>query len=301
MPAPEQDFVPFAAAPGANVLTQAEYLALTALGPGFSSGEAYSANCNKVWRQSSIIASAVAQLIADSTGETVIDDGTIATIEANLASLFRGLGKLGIDTGAVNACSVTLAPPPSAYVEGMDLTIIPAVSNTGASTLNINALGALPILYPNSSPLNPGALVAGIPVKLSMNSSKTAWVIGSNPTIPNATASNEPVALGQFPSSLGTTSGYKKWADSNSPSGFFITQWINVTIPPSSNSSGSTAFVFPIAFPNAFLLGLALQSGVSVPANISMSISGASVTGALLNWNGSLQGGTQVVAEVTGY
>ena len=76
------DFLPFASAGGANVMTQAAYSALAARTAGFSAGTAQSAQLNKVWRQSSLIAAAVAQAINDITGQDVLDDGTTAGIVA---------------------------------------------------------------------------------------------------------------------------------------------------------------------------------------------------------------------------
>lgn len=82
----ENDFLPFATANGANVLTQAQYAALAALATGYQSGVANSAQLNKTWRQSSIMAAVLAQFIVNSTGQPAIDDGTTATLLANLAA-----------------------------------------------------------------------------------------------------------------------------------------------------------------------------------------------------------------------
>ncbi len=49
------DFKPFATGSGANVLSQADYEALSALASGFLSGKASSAQVNKALRQSSTI------------------------------------------------------------------------------------------------------------------------------------------------------------------------------------------------------------------------------------------------------
>lgn len=78
------DFLVFGGAGGANVITQAAYAALGTRTSGFSSGTANSAQCNKTWRQSSIMAAVLAQFISDRTGQDVLDDGTTATILANL-------------------------------------------------------------------------------------------------------------------------------------------------------------------------------------------------------------------------
>lgn len=78
------DFLVFGGAGGANVINQATYAALGARIAGFASGVAQSSQLNKVWRQSSIMSAVLAQFISDRTGQDVLDDGTIATILANL-------------------------------------------------------------------------------------------------------------------------------------------------------------------------------------------------------------------------
>lgn len=84
------DFLPFGGAAGSNVLSQSAYAALAARTAGFSAGVAKSAELNKVWRQSSIMSAALAQFISDATGQDVLDDGTIATILANLKKAMPG-------------------------------------------------------------------------------------------------------------------------------------------------------------------------------------------------------------------
>ncbi|MBB3006052.1 hypothetical protein [Cupriavidus alkaliphilus] len=78
------DFLVFGGGAGANVITQVTYSGLAARTAGFSSGVAQSAQLNKVWRQSSIMAAVLAQFISDRTGQDAIDDGTTVTLLANL-------------------------------------------------------------------------------------------------------------------------------------------------------------------------------------------------------------------------
>ncbi|UGB47012.1 hypothetical protein LQ772_06890 [Frateuria edaphi] len=85
------DFLPFAGGAGANVLTQADYAALAALGPGFGSGILLSDQLNKVLRQGTVMAAALAQFIADNSGNNVVDDGTTATIESSLVAAIAAL------------------------------------------------------------------------------------------------------------------------------------------------------------------------------------------------------------------
>lgn len=89
-PMATNDFLPFAGGAGANALDQADYEVLTALSAGFTSGVAPSAACNKVWRQATIMAAVLAQLIVDNTGQNAVDDGTTATLLANLKAATAG-------------------------------------------------------------------------------------------------------------------------------------------------------------------------------------------------------------------
>lgn len=78
------DFLPFGGDGAANVIAQATYAALAQRTSGFQSGVAQSAQLNKVWRQSSIMSAVLAQFIADNSGANSVDDGTTATLLANL-------------------------------------------------------------------------------------------------------------------------------------------------------------------------------------------------------------------------
>ncbi|WP_011298563.1 hypothetical protein [Cupriavidus necator] len=78
------DFLVFGGGAGANVITQVTYSGLAARTAGFASGVAQSAQLNKVWRQSSIMAAVLAQFISDRTGQDALDDGTTATLLENL-------------------------------------------------------------------------------------------------------------------------------------------------------------------------------------------------------------------------
>lgn len=73
----ENDFLPFATGAGATVLDQADYAAAPWLGTGFQNGIADPAYLNKVWRQSSFVAAALAAFIAQQTGEAVLDNGSL--------------------------------------------------------------------------------------------------------------------------------------------------------------------------------------------------------------------------------
>jgi hypothetical protein len=64
-------------------------------------------------------------------------------------------------TGSANTYKVSLDPAPTAYVEGMAVAIKINVQNTGASTININGLGAKSIKKANGTNVSAGNLKAG--------------------------------------------------------------------------------------------------------------------------------------------
>ncbi|MEN4246991.1 hypothetical protein P9A06_20580 [Serratia marcescens] len=86
----KNEFLTFGTAANANVLPNADYQALPARSSGFGSGVAKSEQLNKVWRQSSVMTSAMAQYIADSTGNDVLDNGDMAALNDGLSSALSG-------------------------------------------------------------------------------------------------------------------------------------------------------------------------------------------------------------------
>ena len=93
----KNDFKPFATAANANVTSQADWEALPALLSGFISGPAKSAQVNKAIRQASFIAAALAQYVANKSGQDVLDDGDL---NGFIEKLVSGLAEDFMETGA---------------------------------------------------------------------------------------------------------------------------------------------------------------------------------------------------------
>lgn len=72
MPTGVNEFLPFGTGASPNIEPQADYLADPDRSSGFQTGTAFSAKMNKVWRQSSMMAHAVAQMLAN-RGDNVMD------------------------------------------------------------------------------------------------------------------------------------------------------------------------------------------------------------------------------------
>jgi hypothetical protein len=100
-----------------------------------------------------------------STGPT-----TIAQFQSNAA---KTLGSVA----GTNTITGSLTPALTAYTAGMVVIFTPANNNTGATTLNINGLGALDILKNDGDALVSGDLIAGIPAFLILDSGADDWIL----------------------------------------------------------------------------------------------------------------------------
>ena len=136
------DYVPFAVGTGANTLTAAIYAKLAAVQSGFQAGPASSSQINTALRQVSVVASAVAQFVADTLNVDVVDDGNVVNLEnlfeeaitkyAN-APAQQSLVHGGADTGIANALVVAATPVITSLRPYMVLIVLPQ-SNAAAAT-----------------------------------------------------------------------------------------------------------------------------------------------------------------------
>lgn len=76
-----------------------------------------------------------------------------------------------------NTITAAMTPALTAYSAGMMVVFTPANSCTGATTLNINSLGALDVQKGNAAALVSGDLVAGIPALLMLDSGADDWIL----------------------------------------------------------------------------------------------------------------------------
>lgn len=72
----------------------------------------------------------------------------------------------GVDTGIANAYILNFIASFTAYVDGIQITWIPANTNTSASTINVNGLGVVNIVNPNGTALVAGEIVANQPAQI---------------------------------------------------------------------------------------------------------------------------------------
>lgn len=97
---------------------------------------------------------------------------------ADLAREFQvnGVKVLGTVAGT-NTITAVMAPALVSYSAGMTIVFTPAITNTAATTLNINSLGALDVQKGNAAALVAGDLVAGIPAFLMLDSGADDWIL----------------------------------------------------------------------------------------------------------------------------
>ncbi|MCI4427753.1 MAG: hypothetical protein JHC40_01155 [Burkholderiales bacterium] len=126
-----------------------------------------------------------------------------APIISNLLTMMQTASPITArDVGSVNAYAMNLQPAISAYTPGMIVSIqnIKA-TNTGASTLSINGLAALPIYGPAATAMQGGELAASYGAILRVNSTATAFELvattGGSLPVKAATASNQAVNWAQ--------------------------------------------------------------------------------------------------------
>lgn len=179
-------FLPFGIGAGANVLSPAAYAALAARTGGFTSGTAKSQELNSVWRQAAFGVSALAQFIADQSGDDVLDDGNIANFKASLIKAINLLNfnsGYGVDTGSANVYQVAFTPAVTGLVDGLRLRFRAKTANTGASTFSPNGVSAAPIWSKKHGALTGGEIIANGEVEVVWNAALNttgAWVLLEN-------------------------------------------------------------------------------------------------------------------------
>ncbi len=242
------DFLAFGTGGSANVVDQTTYAGLTTLvSNGFQAGVAESAKVNKVLRQASFVAAAVAKIIADNN-VNALDDGNLSTFKTNLmAAIAAGVSSSGFKTlYGYNANQTLTASQVGSLIQAYGTTALTftlplssACSNGNAFTiinetnqiLTIQRQGSTDTMFiGNVSGLTSHQMQPGSTLVLGCQSG-SGWL--------GAGGSAQLINDSIFASSL-STSGYQKL-----PSGLVI-QWGQMTFA----SSTICDVTFPIAFPS---------------------------------------------------
>lgn len=105
------------------------------------------------------------------------------------------------DTGTANTYACAFKPTISALTDGLKLSFEAAHANTGASTLNVNGIGAKPILGAAHAALQGGEIIAGGKIQVVWSAALSAFVLleqtGGAQQVAAATESEHAMQLGQ--------------------------------------------------------------------------------------------------------
>lgn len=103
-------------------------------------------------------------------------NGNMDVIEAALSDCVRQTGYAAA-TGSANIYLVTLAPAPALLVDGICVVVKINVANTGASTINVNGLGAKAIKKSNGNDVAAGNLKPGVIYTLRYNATAGNFIL----------------------------------------------------------------------------------------------------------------------------
>lgn len=103
--------------------------------------------------------------------------GSVETVvNAHLSDYVRQPG-YGVAAGSANTYTLTLSPAPTSYIDGMGIVIKINVANTGASTINLNSLGAKAIVDSKGVALISGKLKLNGTYSLKYNSTSGNFIL----------------------------------------------------------------------------------------------------------------------------
>ncbi|HHN9415222.1 TPA: hypothetical protein ACP60H_004646 [Escherichia coli] len=238
----KNDFKAFATDRNANVMSQEEWEALPALISGFTAGKASSAQVNKVIRQASFIAAALAQFVSDKTQRDVLDNGDLPGFVELLGSGF--------------AVEYLSRKNPFGDIKS-DGTVKTALENLGLDT----ALAGKQAKDDTLTALS-GKNVAQLLTYLTLGPIANAADIaaGSANKLIDAYGLNS-----YFPSRRFGTSGYIRIP--NQPGGLIL-QWGTI---PAIPAGGYVTVSYGFAFPEACLVVIPIAGSSSGAANSVLS------------------------------
>ncbi|NIX75377.1 hypothetical protein [Microvirga terricola] len=98
--------------------------------------------------------------------EVIYSGGSFYLNGSSSFPIQSGSSNYAATAGTANALTVTLSPVPTSLTTGMVIRVKPSFSNTGAATINVNALGAKSIVRPDGTSLQANDLVANRVVEL---------------------------------------------------------------------------------------------------------------------------------------
>ena len=115
--------------------------------------------------------------LVDISGDVTVPNAPGETNVPNVSQVQSNQLTYVADTGTANVYVVNLTPAITALTDGLVVDFQVLNSNTGTSTLNVNGLGAYPIIGGAHQALQSGELVATGKASVMWHNSLSSWVI----------------------------------------------------------------------------------------------------------------------------
>jgi peptidoglycan hydrolase CwlO-like protein len=132
------EFLPVAVASGANVDPQGSFAGATYQLVGFTTGTARATQANKVWRQSSMMAAAWANVIVQVMGQNVLDDGNLPNLVSQLTATVQQIVNAAINASGLLARMATAEQ----NIIGLQVGLGNLTTTVNNNTAQINSLFA---------------------------------------------------------------------------------------------------------------------------------------------------------------
>ncbi|WP_338755012.1 hypothetical protein [Ralstonia sp. RRA.1] len=135
-----------------------------------------------------------------------------------LHAIQQSLLTVASDTGSANTYVVSYSPPVTALTDGMVLWFKAKTANTGASTLNVNGLGAVPLVGGAHAALQGNEVVANGKCQVVYKADISSFVLiectGAAVQVAPATQSQHALQLGQAQAMRGSYNGSSSYSTS---------------------------------------------------------------------------------------
>lgn len=259
-------------------------------------------------------------------GYILTSNGTIPAWTANSSAAeatyaTSGISKLdanvryyAADAGANDTYAITLTDAPSAYVTGQEFSFKANTANTGAATLNVNALGAKTIVKGVNTTLSDNDILAGQHVKVRYDGTNMVMMspVSTNPspiiyksgntTYDTSTASGTQTiahGLGTTPKLVRLTAMCAAHSGANPAMSFGVYNATNNSVVAYTPDVTAAAPAYTINNTNAIFLRKYNNSGATdTSAGGIVTVDATNIT---ITWtkNGSQTGTAQIMWEAT--
>lgn len=158
-------------------------------------------------------------------GGQTADEANLKQLALAVAAIMRGVTDVTVaeDAGVANAYVVGYTPTIEAVADGMTLQFKAVNANTAASTLNVDGLGAAPLVGAGHAPLQGGEILAGGICQVAWRASIASWVLlrcsGAPLQVAPATRSAHAATMAQAAGVVGASRNLKMSVAAASASG----------------------------------------------------------------------------------